>query len=531
MKKLGVMIDMSRNAVMSIDGLKRFFALLAKMGYNCAMLYTEDTYEVDGEPYFGYFRGRYGKDEIREIDAYADSLGIELIPCIQTLAHLNATIRWGQFPVDTGDILLTDDPRSYEFIEHMFKTVSECFKTKYIHIGMDEAHMLGRGKHLDLHGYESSSDCIKRHLERVREIGEKFGFKMMMWSDMFFRAINHGGYYMKKAELPQSTKDSLAEGIIPVYWDYYSINEQSYDDMLYNHKQLSDEVWFAGGIWSWMGLVPLNRRSLDTMLPALRACKTHGIENIFFTMWGDNGGECSHFSQLPALYYLAECAKGNTDENAIKSGFKSLIGIDFDDFMAIDLPNLIDEDCARFANPSKYMLYSDYFNGFLDTTVNSEGAAKYADIAVRLAKIGESAGEYAYVFESIAKLCRVLELKYDIGVRLRRAYTENDRETLAKIASYDLVEIEQRLREFHAAFERQWFRDNKTSGFDVQDLRLGGLIQRTISCRRRLDAYLAGEISRIEELEQKLLLYPNSREGHAIELNLAYVRASSANSI
>ena len=45
----GVMIDMSRNAVMSVEGLKRFLTLLKKMGYNMVMLYTEDTYEVDGE--------------------------------------------------------------------------------------------------------------------------------------------------------------------------------------------------------------------------------------------------------------------------------------------------------------------------------------------------------------------------------------------------------------------------------------------------------------------------------------------------
>ena len=62
---LGVMIDMSRNAVMSISGLKRFLPLLKKMGYNCVMLYTEDTYEIDGEPYFGYMRGRYSKDEMK----------------------------------------------------------------------------------------------------------------------------------------------------------------------------------------------------------------------------------------------------------------------------------------------------------------------------------------------------------------------------------------------------------------------------------------------------------------------------------
>ena len=58
-KYLGVMLDCSRNAVMNIAELKRFILILEKMGYNCLQLYTEDTYEIEGEPLFGYRRGRY----------------------------------------------------------------------------------------------------------------------------------------------------------------------------------------------------------------------------------------------------------------------------------------------------------------------------------------------------------------------------------------------------------------------------------------------------------------------------------------
>ena len=71
---LGVMIDMSRNAVMSLDGLKRFLPLLKKMGYKTVFLYTEDTYEVENEPYFGYMRGRYTKQELKEIVSHCSLL-------------------------------------------------------------------------------------------------------------------------------------------------------------------------------------------------------------------------------------------------------------------------------------------------------------------------------------------------------------------------------------------------------------------------------------------------------------------------
>ena len=181
----GVMIDVSRNAVMSVAGLKRFLTLLKKMGYNCVMLYTEDTYEVDGEPYFGYMRGRYTKAEMKEIDAFAAGLGITMIPCIQTLAHLNGIFRWGKYPRDCEDILMVGDERTYELIDHMFATLSECFASRKIHIGMDEAWMLGRGKYLNKNGYESVHSIVEKHLARVCEIAKKYDYEIEVREKLF----------------------------------------------------------------------------------------------------------------------------------------------------------------------------------------------------------------------------------------------------------------------------------------------------------------------------------------------------------
>ena len=74
-------------------------------------------------------------------------------------------------------------------------------------------------------------------------------------------------------------------------------------------------------------------------------------------MWGDFGGECSIFSVLPSLFLLAEAVKENTDERSIKEGFKKLVGIDFDDFMKLDMPARL-SNCERInVNESKYMFY------------------------------------------------------------------------------------------------------------------------------------------------------------------------------
>ena len=153
MKRIGVMLDCSRNAVPNVKSVKHFIDCLAKMGYNTLELYTEDTYAVEGEPYFGYLRGRYSSEEICQLDTYAKEKGIELIPCIQTLAHFTAIDRsvYGSI-IDTEDILLIDEPKTYEFIENIFQSIAQNFTSRQINIGMDEAHMVGKGKFFDRFG-------------------------------------------------------------------------------------------------------------------------------------------------------------------------------------------------------------------------------------------------------------------------------------------------------------------------------------------------------------------------------------------
>ena len=94
---LGIMLDCSRNAVMKPAAVKEMIDTISAMGYNFLMLYTEDTYEVNNEPYFGHMRGRYSKEELKDLDSYAASRGMTLMPCIQTLAHLNGLMQWKRY--------------------------------------------------------------------------------------------------------------------------------------------------------------------------------------------------------------------------------------------------------------------------------------------------------------------------------------------------------------------------------------------------------------------------------------------------
>ena len=504
-KHFGVMLDMSRNAVMRVDEVKNFITLIKKMGYNTLGLYIEDTYEIDGEPYFGYLRGRYTAKEIKEIDAFALANGIEVIPHIQTLAHLNTLTRHSVYSsvFDMNDVLLIDEPKTYDLIEKMLKTISENFSSRIINIGFDEAFGVGRGKYLDKHGFCDRYEMLTRHLQKVTDIATKFGFQPHMWSDMFYR-ISCNDYV--PCEIPENVKELVPEQVGLAFWDYYHKDKTFYDDMFKSHQSFNREVWFAGGAWSWFGHSPLAGQSFATMKPAIESVLDNGIEHVMITMWGDCGRECSFYSLIHILYAIRQFGYGNFDMDEIKKGFNQTFGLDFDGFMSLDYPNDLSENFVMPdpMNPARVIMYNDILMGVFDTNISANPEIPYDIFAEKIGKAKENAGEFTYVFDTIHKLCKLLGAKYRLGIDLRTAYKQKDNAKLKELVEkVDLVT--DLVKEFHSAFRYQWLKENKAQGFEVHDARMGGVIMRLDTCKMRVNDYLDGKIDKIEELEEEIL--------------------------
>lgn len=508
---LTYMADCSRNAVCSMDFLKNLMVTLALMGYDRMMLYTEDTYEVEGYPYFGHFRGRYSKNELKELDAFAAALGMELVPCIQTLAHLNAIFRWPAFHGvhDTGDILLCQEENTYALIDAMVRTWSETCKSRIINIGMDEAEMIGRGAFLSRFGYRERFEIMESHLRRVLEICEKYGYTCLMWSDMFFKIISGGKYYGKEFHITEDIKSRIPQNVELLYWDYYSRDEDTYDRMMKYHRELSPSVGFAGGAWKWNGYAPLLHHSMMVSRMALRQCSRHGISNILVTGWGDDGGEASQACVLPVLCLFAEYNYAqNMDTPHLTKRLKACAGADLADFMKLDLPNLIpgNESPGKMAaSPARYLLYQDVLLGIYDAHVDvSACTAHYRKCAQELTAVYKKGGHYAYLFRTLALLCEVMEQKAGLGVLAKEAYDREDRATLL-LLSERCAKTAGLTENFRQALTGQWCLENKCFGLEVLDIRLGGLKERLHSASKRLMDYAEGKLSCLEELEEPRL--------------------------
>lgn len=507
------MIDLSRNAVYTVAEMKRLLSFMSLAGHNRCYLYMEDTYELPGYPYFGYLRGRYSLNELKQIDDFAFSLGIEAIPCIQTLAHLKNTLKWSYATSikDTDDILLVGEDATYVFIEAMISTLKATFRTNKIHIGMDEAMNLGTGAYLKKYGFISQFDLMIQHLNRVNAIAQKYDVIPMIWDDMFYRShdANHD-YYNFDKKLSDEDIAQVPKNIILAYWDYYHNEESEYDQLLTMRDRFENDIVFTGGIWRWMGYVPMYSKTFIATNAALAMCKKHRVKEIMATAWGDDGAETPIETILPGLILFGEhCFGQATDNNAIDKRCKFLTGLSLADYKAIEKLDILpgcEYPNIKTRNPSKHILYQDLLLGAFDQYFGDKAIAlHYQACEKQLMKISDRAGEYTKLFQMYASFARVLAEKAVLGAQLRKAYLAHDRDEMGEIAQSVLPHLKVDVLIFKQNFSKVWFYESKGYGFEVMDIRLGGIASRIDTVISRITSYLNNEILVIEELEEPLL--------------------------
>ncbi len=496
----GAMLDMSRNAVMRVDAVKEYLVHMAALGMNMLMLYTEDTYELKEYPRFGYMRGRYTTKELREIDDFADMLGIEVIPCIQTLGHMEQFLKWNEaFPVkDTPSVLLCGEEDTYALIRTMIQTMASTFRSRRIHIGMDEAHDVGLGRYLKEHGYRDRFSILSEHLKKVVDICKDAGLAPMMWSDMFYRlGSKTGEYYDLDAHIPESAVQSVPD-VDLVYWDYYHDAISDYNAMLQNHRRFGKKVVFAGGAWTWNTHLPSVKESLRMSVPAMQACVENGVKEVFATVWGDDGAECNHFFSLAMLPAYSEyCYRGKacTMED-IQSVMGFVTGFSYDYAMALSQFNegprqwagkpIFYGDLLR--NPLEHEAYFPKYKSLFETTLCSlrqMGAPKKFEPLYRLACL---------MFEIVSE-------KSDLLPGIYAAYHAGDRDYLERAAKVRIPNLIKQYQSLMALHQEIWLSSCKPFGWETLQIRYAGILARLSYAEERISDYLLGVLPAIEELD------------------------------
>lgn len=519
----GEMIDNSRNSVLTMKTAKEIIMYSALLGLDNILLYNEETFEVKEHPYFGYMRMGYTQEDVKELNRFGKEFGVTIIPCIQTLAHLAQTLRWKcHWDIcDHGDTLLVGEEKTYQLIDDVMRSWRECVDTDIINIGMDEAFYLGRGQYIDKNGFKPRSELMVEHLKKVLEICRKYNFKAMMWSDMFFRLMFGEDYYTDKPMDPEILK-MVPSDVMLVYWDYYSTDEEKYDMMFKRHLQFNNEIGFAGGAWKWSGIVPAINHSHTVSKMSLKKAKENGISTVFTTAWGDNGAEASIFTMLPTLALHAEVSYSDGDIDAlVSSKLKALTNYTLEEFFMLCEPNKTPtNNLIPHYNPCKYLFFQDVLMGLFDYHVQADFPAWFANCREKLAELGKRDSHLAYLFDTLSNLCNVLEIKCDIGVQLKAAYEKNDKKELARLVNEVCPDMLARIDAYYKVFKKQWYNESRTGGFDIQDIRFGGLIMRIKTAMESVNAYVNGEIDHISELDEPRLPFDCRTSDEGLDINM-----------
>ena len=113
-------------------------------------------------------------------------------------------------------------------------------------------------------------------------------------------------------------------------------------------------------------------------------------------------------------------------------------------------------------------------------------------------------GVFASAYDIVVRVSDLLENKADFGIRLKAAYDQNDRDTLRAMQNECDV-IVQKVKALWESHRASWMEYNKPFGWEIHDLRYGGLVARFQTVKMRIDAYLSGVCDRLEELEEERL--------------------------
>lgn len=510
---VGAMFDVSRNAVYTLDTVRFLLRKMALMGMNLCAMYTEDTFEVEGYPYIGHLRGRYTQQELRELDDYAHMLGIEMFPCIQTLGHLNRVLHWPAMAhlKDTEEILLVDEPETYALIEALLRSACAPYRSRRVQIGMDETHGLGLGAFLRKHGYEPGASIIRRHLERVRQIATTQGLSCIMWSDMYFRLCSPTGGYYDCPEMPPEVVASAPDDVTLMYWDYYHESEAEYATMFQKHAAFSAPTAFAGGIWTWTGPAPDYEKTIRTALPGLAQAEVWGVNMVLAAAWGDNGAEANVLTILLGLQIYAEYTYAHAyDPPQVAERFSACCGASMQAFLDLTQLNAVPgvrSGALRPANTHKFMLYQDPLVQLYEKDMEGiDAASHYATLAQDFSAQAAAYPAYELLFHFYAQLAQTLAGKCDWHRRAGPCVRREDRAQAVELAALAL-RVAEEIEALRLLWQKLWFSTNKPFGFEIIELRLGGLCARMRSAAARMQDFADRSIDSIEELSAEPLPY------------------------
>ena len=287
----GVMLDISRDKIPTMETLYDAVDMLAMLRYNHLQLYVEgfsfaypsfrDLWEETETPVTG--------DEMQQLEQYAAERMIELVPNQNMLGHMAAWLETDRFAhlaecpdgfmlmglIEHNSTLDLSNPESLVLVKQMTDDMLPYFSSGLFNANLDEPFELGQCNTRELAAKRGGAGFL--YLDFLKEINsyvrENHGKQMLIWGDI---AAKHPEI------IPQ-----IPENIILIEWGYESVHP--FDEHAARLSEAGIPFLLAPGTSSWTTFTGRTDNMTGNIDAALDAALTHGGLGILLTDWGDLG--------------------------------------------------------------------------------------------------------------------------------------------------------------------------------------------------------------------------------------------------
>jgi hypothetical protein len=330
----GVMLDISRGRVPKLETLLKLASRLADFKINELQIYTEHTFAYSKYQAVWQSWGALTGEEIRQLDARCQQLGIDLVPNQNSFGHLEHFLEQPQFKKlaevsgpykdESGEFvrrpttLAPNHPGTVPFLRGLYDELLPNFSSQFFNVGCDETWDLGRGQSKKLCAAKGRGRVYLDFLKKIhREVSAR-GKTMMFWGDIIlkypkliselasFGVPPSGGSHRKSPEPPEGGTPNL----IALNWGYEA--DHPFDREAELFAQSKVPFYVCPGTSTWQTLIGRHDNALANMRAAASAGLKHGAIGYLITDWGDGGHpQPLAVSYLPYLAgaSLSWCAK------------------------------------------------------------------------------------------------------------------------------------------------------------------------------------------------------------------------------
>jgi hypothetical protein len=293
----GVMLDISRDKVPTLETVFDLVDRLAGWKINQFQLYIEHTFAYHQHPEVWAKASPFTGEEMMELDAFCRERFIELVPNQNTFGHMHHWLEhkryaslaetdhgwdaWGTH-FDTPFSLNPTDPASFKLVKSLLDEILPYFSSNQINVGCDETLDVGQGKNKNLVDKVGRGRVYLDFVKKIHQDVSARGKKMQFWGDII---IEHPDL------IPE-----LPDDVTALEWGYEA--SHPFDEHGAQFAKAGLKFYVCPGTSSWNSIAGRTDNTLANLFNAAENGLKHGAAGYLNTDWGDNG----HWQTLPVSY-------------------------------------------------------------------------------------------------------------------------------------------------------------------------------------------------------------------------------------